>query len=90
MPIAALRLPPSPKGNDGWLRTGASMRSSTIIPRAKPPVKHIPTAPTPGPPHAACASAASWRSQPMIGLVRSSASFVNSLVTQARDVTASV
>ena len=35
------------------------MRSSTIIPRAKPPVKHIPTAPTPGPPHAACASAAS-------------------------------
>ena len=29
-------------GSDGWLSTGASIVSSTIIPSAKPPVKHMP------------------------------------------------
>ena len=58
------------------------MMSSTIIPSAKPPVKHMPTAPTPGPPHSSCASVASARSQPIAGLVRSSASVTNSLATQ--------
>ena len=31
-------------GSDGWLRTGASTLSSTIIARANPPVMHMPTA----------------------------------------------
>ena len=38
-------------GREGWLSTGATTTSSTIMPRANPPVKHMPTAPTPGPPH---------------------------------------
>ena len=71
-------------GSDGWLSTGASIRSSTIMPRAKPPVKHMPTAPTPGPPHSSCALAASARSQPTIGLVCPVAKTVNSRATQAR------
>ncbi len=62
------------------------MRSSTIIPRANPPVKHIPTAPTPGPPHASCASAASARSQVIAGLVRLSAKVTNSLATQPCEI----
>ena len=36
-------------GSDGWDRTGASSRSSVAMARAKPPVKHMPTAPTPRP-----------------------------------------
>ena len=74
-----------PNGSDGWLSTGASMRSSTIIPSAKPPVKHIPTAPIPGPPHSAWAFAARARSQPTTGLVRPVANVVNSRETQARN-----
>jgi hypothetical protein len=42
-----LDLASGPIGSDGWLSTGASIRSSTIIPRANPPVKHMPTAPHP-------------------------------------------
>ena len=57
-------------GSDGWLSTGATSLSSTIIASAKPPVKHIPTAPTPGPPHCSCTSRASARSQTMAGDVR--------------------
>jgi hypothetical protein len=58
------------------------MTSSIIIASANPPVKHMPTAPTPDPPHSACASAASARSQPIAGLVRFSASVTNSFATQ--------
>ena len=68
MPSRGRRLV-SPSGNDGWLRTGASMRSSTIIPSAKPPVKHMPTAPTPGPPHRLVRVGGRRRNQPLIGVV---------------------
>ena len=80
-PTARRRDRVTPNGSDGWLSTGASIVSSTIIPSAKPPVKHMPTAPTPGPPHSAWASAASRRNHPMTGLVRSSANAVNSRAT---------
>ena len=83
MPTAARRDRVIGNGSDGWLSTGASMVSSTIIPSAKPPVKHMPTAPTPGPPHSAWASAARRRNQPITGLVRSSAKAVNSRATHA-------
>ena len=46
---------PAPgRGRDGWLSTGATTTSSTIMARANPPVRHMPTAPTPGPPHRSC------------------------------------
>ena len=54
MPRSALCFFDSVRGSDGWLSTGASIRSSTIIASAKPPVKHMPTAPMPGPPHSSC------------------------------------
>ena len=84
MPTARRRAGLTGNGNDGWLRTGANIASSTIIPSANPPVKHMPTAPTPGPPHCACASAARPRSQPITGLVRPSAKAVNSRETHTR------
>ena len=65
-------------GSDGWLSTGATTTSSTIMPRAKPPVKHIPTAPTPGPPHRMCSSRARARNQPMIGLAQNMIDQLNS------------
>ena len=61
--MSALCLLPIGKGSDGWLKTGARTTSSTIIASAKPPVKHIPTTPTPGPPQRSCSDAASLRSQ---------------------------
>ena len=51
--------------------------------RAKPPVKHMPTTPTPGPPHASCSWAASVRSQTVTGLVLPSANVANSREMQA-------
>ena len=72
---------PAAKGMDGWLSTGATMMSSTIIPSAKPPLKHMPTAPTPGPPTSSWRLRASARRKPMTGEVRSSAQFANSLAT---------
>ena len=54
------------------------------MPRANPPVKHMPTAPTPGPPQRACSAAARARSQLMIGLVLPWASTVNSRLMHAR------
>ena len=69
---------PTGNGIDGWLSTGATMMSSTIIASAKPPLKHMPTAPTPGPPTSWCRLRASARSQPMIGDVWFSAQWVNS------------
>ena len=72
------------KGSEGWLRTGATTTSSTIMARANPPVKHMPTAPTPGPPQRACSSRARALNQVMIGLVFPWARRVNSRVMQAR------
>ena len=60
--MSALYFLVSGKGSDGWLRTGASTTSSTIMARANPPVKHMPTTPTPGPPQRSCSAAASLRS----------------------------
>ena len=60
--MSALRFFESGNGSDGWLSTGASTMSSTIIASAKPPVKHMPTTPTPGPPQRSCSAAASLRS----------------------------
>jgi hypothetical protein len=55
-------------GNDGWDNTGAPTLDSVIMASAKPSVKHMPMAPTPRPPHSACAFRASARSHSMIGL----------------------
>lgn len=70
-------------GIDGCDSTAARSRSSAAIANANPPVKHMPTAPTPGPPHAACSRAASARSQVTIGEVFPVASLVNSRRTQS-------
>ncbi len=50
--------------------------------RANPPVKHMPSAPTPGPPSSACSSRASERSQSATGEVVPTLSLLNSLLTQ--------
>jgi hypothetical protein len=47
MPVPAGSL----SGSDGCDSTGASIDGSSIIDSAKLPVKHMPMAPTPGPPH---------------------------------------
>ena len=60
---------------------GPSTGASTIIARAKPPVKHMPSAPTPGPPSSSCSSLASERSQPATGEVTPVRSLVNSRLT---------
>src|SRR5664279_4930321 len=70
-------------GNDGWDSTGATTTGSTAMARAKPPENHIPTTPTPGPPHRSCSRAARARSQPVIGEDRPVASTVNSWLTHA-------
>ncbi len=57
------------------------MSSSTAIPSAKPPLKHIPTAPTPGPPARSCRSRASARSHSITGDVWLSFHVVNSRET---------
>ena len=51
---------------------------------AKLPVKHIPIAPTPGPPHSPCASRASDRSHWVTGLDSFAAKARNSALTHAR------
>ena len=53
------------------------------IARAKPPVKHIPTAPTPGPPHRSCSWPARARSHSITGDVRFVAHVVNSRLTHS-------
>src|SRR3981189_38981 len=55
-------------GNDGWESTGASIDGSSIMVSAKFPVKHIPMAPTPGPPRSPCAKRASDRRHFVTGL----------------------
>ena len=69
-------------GREGWESTGATTAGSVIIARAKLPVKHMPTAPTPLPPHSAWAWAARARSQSTIGLDRSLAQTWNSRLMQ--------
>ena len=54
------------------------------MPRANPPVKHMPTAPTPGPPHCWCSWAARARNQATTGLVRRRARTENSWEMHAR------
>ena len=55
------RLPRRPSGNgsDGWLATGARTAGSTAAASAKPPVKHMPITPDPGPPSGSCRCRAS-------------------------------
>ena len=81
--MSALYFLESGNGSDGWLSTGASTTSSTIMASAKPPVKHMPTTPTPGPPQRSCSAAASLRNHTVIGLVFFSAKAENSFETQA-------
>ena len=71
-------------GNDGCESTGASIDGSSIMVSAKFPVKHIPMAPTPGPPHSPCANRASDRSHFVTGLDSFEAMARNSALTQAR------
>ncbi|MCY1224436.1 hypothetical protein D9M72_365940 [compost metagenome] len=71
-------------GSDGCDSTGASTAGSSIMVSAKLPVKHMPMAPTPGPPHSACASRASARSHCVTGLEALPAKARNSALTQAR------
>ena len=87
--MSALNFLESGNGSDGWLSTGASMMSSTYG-DAKPPVKHIPTTPTPGPPQRSCSEAASLRSHTVIGLVLLSAKAENSRETHAGPMDSSV
>ncbi len=82
-PIALRRDFETAIGSDGWLSTGATVVSSSIIPSAKPPVKHMPTAPTPGPPHSVCTCFASARNHSVTGAVLSVASAANSFATHA-------
>ncbi len=80
-------MPPArPNGSDGCDNTGASTAGSSIIDNAKLPVKHMPIAPTPLPPHSACACFASARSQTVIGLELSAANARNSRLMQARAI----
>ncbi len=82
-PIAERRDFDNARGSEGWLRTGATVVSSSIIPSANPPVKHMPTAPTPGPPHSSCTCFASARNQIVTGAVFAVASAANSFATHA-------
>ena len=81
--MSALNFLDSGNGSEGWLSTGASTMSSTIMASAKPPVKHMPTTPTPGPPQRSCSAAASLRSHTVTGLVLFNAKAENSRETQA-------
>jgi len=43
--------PPDRRGHGRLAMTDATTDGSSAVASAKPPVKHIPTTPTPGPPH---------------------------------------
>ena len=75
------------KGSDGWDSTATSCAGSVAMARAKPPVKHMPTAPTPGPPQRSCSCTASARSQSTTGDVRPVANATNSRLTHAGTIT---
>ena len=66
-PTSAPRDRVTATGSDGCESTGASSAGSVDMARANPPVKHMPTAPTPGPPHSSWAWRARARSQSMAG-----------------------
>ena len=83
---AARWLADTPIGSEGWLSTGAITVSSTIIAIAKFPVRHIPSAPTPGPPHSECVSRASARRKCVMGLEPRLASKWNSRLMHARAI----
>ena len=70
-------------GIEGWDKTGASRLGCVAMASAKPPVKHIPMAPTPGPPHRSCSWPARARNHSTTGDVRFVAHVVNSRLTQA-------
>src|SRR5512135_172015 len=57
--IVRRRLLVTAEGKLGCASTGASTRGSTAIANPKPPLKHRPTTPTPGPPQHWCSAAAS-------------------------------
>ena len=78
----------SSSGSDGCESTGASIAGSSIIDSAKLPVKHMPIAPTPGPPHSPCARRASARNHATAGVVPLAPSARNSALTHARRSTA--
>ena len=80
-PRSAPRALPTANGSDGWLSTGATMRSSTIIASAKPPVKHIRRRRRPARRTSSCTWRARARSQPITGDVRPGAHVVNSRET---------
>ena len=65
-----------------------SIDGSSIIVSAKLPVKHIPIAPTPGPPHSWWASLASDRSKTVTGLDSLAEKARNSALTHDRWKTA--
>ncbi|MEJ7719567.1 MAG: hypothetical protein WKF58_03615 [Ilumatobacteraceae bacterium] len=70
-------------GSDGCDSTGAITEGSAAMPRAKLPVKHMPTTPTPGPPQRRWASAASALHHDTAGDVSPFASTANSLEMHA-------
>ena len=72
-----------PIGIEGCDSTGASRAGSVAMASANPPVKHIPMAPTPGPPQRSCSSRARARSQSMHGEVLPVDHVANSRLTQA-------
>jgi hypothetical protein len=81
----AMCIPPRrPSGSDGCESTGARTAGSSMSESAKFPVKHMPIAPTPRPPHSRWACAASARSQSVTGLDWSAAKARNSRLMQAR------
>ena len=81
-PIAGLRRLPAGSGNEGCDSTGATTDDSAIMASAKPPVKHMPTAPTPLPPHSAWTLRARARSQSTMGLDSFVAQALNSRLMQ--------
>ena len=84
MPRSRLRAEPSGSGSEGWLATGARTAGSTAAASAKPPVKHMPITPTPGPPACACSERASARTYSATGRSARRANAWNSRVMHDR------
>ena len=83
IPRSRFRAAPIGNGTDGWLPTDARTAGSTAAASAKPPLKHIPMTPTPGPPAVPCRRRASARTYSAIGRSAFRAKAANSLVMQA-------
>ena len=88
-PADAFRAPPRPNGRLGWLSTGATTVSSSSLASPKPPVKHMPTNPMPGPPWRPWRSRARARSQAVAGEESRVARTWNSRLTHALAITPS-